>query len=45
MGPWVLINARLYYAFAIWVGASSDRSYQRVTLWLLLAIGIGVTVA
>ena len=40
----------LPYALAIWAGsrlfsASSDRSYQRVTLWLLLAIGISVTVA
>ena len=40
----------LPYALGIWVGtrlfgASSDRSYQRVALWLLLAIGISVTVA
>jgi len=40
----------LPYALAIWVGArvfsaSSDRSYQSVALWLLLAIGLSVTIA
>lgn len=40
----------LPYALAVWAGArafraTSDRSYRRVALWLLVAIGLSVTIA